>query len=178
MWWRIRSTGEGSRSQAVCARSCTHSHAHTDASTCTNICDTSKGRCDVLSKESRVLLICTRAAIMEVGDAAGDNTVLHSTVFTYTQLWFSELISSPLENVSLVAWSKKKKCFCSTAWNDKSEHLFFSWVAVLGFLYFPLQSHSNHLLVVPIHPICRTHKKPQDHRNNLEQLIHIFFSFL
>lgn len=46
---------------------------------------------------------------MEVGDAAGDNTVLYSTVFTYTQLWFSELISSPLENVSLVAWSKKKK---------------------------------------------------------------------
>lgn len=81
----------------------THAHKRTHASTCTNICDTSKGRCDVLSKESRVLLICTRAAIMEVGDAAGDNTVLYSTVFTYTQLWFSELISSPLENVSLVA---------------------------------------------------------------------------
>lgn len=56
---------------------------------------------------------------------------------------------------------------------------FFSRVAVLGFsfLYFPLQSHSNHLLVVPIHPICGTHKKPQDRRNNLERLIHIFFLF-
>lgn len=144
MWWRIRSTEDGSQSLVVCTH--TRAHTHTDTGTLPSkhlpqwI---SERCCDAWSKNGNDLLIYTRAAGMEVWEGVCGDTVFSLLLSAYIHSFqcIQERYSLSLKIYLRSPYEKIMQLYCMK-WYIRP-----SFCVLVEWLRFSVPSRSNRLPV-------------------------------